>query len=132
MNANNSDAFDSIADLLHNDSIPDDEALSRGKALLKMHPNAVQEADQWGLTLLHATVRRGPEFCKLLVEMSPDLARTANNFGLLPVHKSCQDRNFETTKYLLYLYPESINIADSDGYCPLHWFLNRSMMDRDT
>ena len=72
MNANNSDAdaFDSIADLLHNDSIPDDEALSRGKALLKMHPNAVHEADEWGITLLHAAAEnRGPEFCKLLVEM---------------------------------------------------------------
>ena len=54
MNANNSDTFQSIADLLSNGNIPDDEALWRAKALLKMHPNAVREADRlFGLTLLH-------------------------------------------------------------------------------
>ena len=92
MNANNSDAdaFDSIADLLHNDSIPDDEALSRGKALLKMHPNAVSEANEWGFTLLHtAAGHRGPKFCKLLIKMKPDLVRTADIDGELPVHTSC-------------------------------------------
>eukprot|EP00956_Cyclotella_meneghiniana_P020919 scaffold37533_cov24-Cyclotella_meneghiniana.AAC.2 len=132
MNANNSDTFQSIADLLSNGNIPDDEALWRAKALLKMHPNAIQEADEWGLTLLHAAAEnRGLEFCKLLVEMSPDLVRTANNFGLLPVHLSCQLRMFETVKYLLYSYPESINIPDSDGYCPLHYFFQRRITDRD-
>eukprot|EP00956_Cyclotella_meneghiniana_P028570 scaffold66902_cov23-Cyclotella_meneghiniana.AAC.1 len=133
MNANNSDAFQSIADLLSNDNIPDDEALWRAKALLKMHPNAVREADEWGLTLLHAAAEnRGPELCKLLTEMSPDLVRTANNFGLLPVHISCQNREFETVKYLLHSYPESINIPDSEGFCPLHSFFQRRRIDRDT
>eukprot|EP00956_Cyclotella_meneghiniana_P020918 scaffold37533_cov24-Cyclotella_meneghiniana.AAC.1 len=127
MNANNSDAFDSVVDLLNNDYISDDEALWRAKALLKIHTNAVREADEWGLTLLHyAAQHRGPKLCKLLIGMSPDIVRTANNFGFLPVHISCRHNdNVETTKYLLYSYPESIIIADPDiqGYCPLHWFL---------
>eukprot|EP00956_Cyclotella_meneghiniana_P034396 scaffold104443_cov23-Cyclotella_meneghiniana.AAC.3 len=63
MNANNSDVFDSIADLLDDDSIPDDEALRRVKAFLKIHPNAVGETDDDGLTLLHyAAGSRDPNF----------------------------------------------------------------------
>jgi len=124
MNANNSDAFDSIADLLNDVGIPEDEALWRAKALLRMHPNAVGEADEWGNTLLHyAAEIRGPELYELLIELRPELVRTAGYYGLLPVHTSCSSRNFEATKYLLSSYPESINIPDLEGYCPLHHFL---------
>eukprot|EP00956_Cyclotella_meneghiniana_P025304 scaffold52590_cov23-Cyclotella_meneghiniana.AAC.2 len=136
MNPNSEgDAFDSLAKLLNNKDIPDDEALLLGKALLKMHPNAVREADRlFGLTLLHfAAVRRGPELCKLLIEMNPDLVRTASNIGVLPVCISCHNVNVETTKYFLNLYPESINIADSEGFCPLnHFIFYHRGKDRDT
>eukprot|EP00956_Cyclotella_meneghiniana_P038317 scaffold152059_cov36-Cyclotella_meneghiniana.AAC.1 len=116
MNANNSDAFDSIADLLNDVGIPEDEALWRAKALLRMHPNAVGEADEWGNTLLHyAAEIRGPELYELLIELRPELVRTAGYYGLLPVHTSCSSRNFEATKYLLSSYPESINIPDLEG-----------------
>eukprot|EP00956_Cyclotella_meneghiniana_P000341 scaffold406_cov22-Cyclotella_meneghiniana.AAC.1 len=134
MNANNSDAYNSIANLLIYGDIPDDEALRRAKALLRMHPNVVEETDDRGVTLLHhAAGSSGPKFCKLLVKMKPDLVRTADIHSELPVHTSCQHRNFETTKYLLHSYPESMNIADSDGYCPLHHFLfYHQGIDRDT
>eukprot|EP00956_Cyclotella_meneghiniana_P028571 scaffold66902_cov23-Cyclotella_meneghiniana.AAC.2 len=124
MNANNSDAFDSVYDLLIYGDFPDNEALRRAKALLRMHPNVVEETDDRGLTLLHyAAGSRGPKFCKLLIKMKPDLVRTADIDGELPVHTSCSlNFNGETTKYSLYSYPESINIADSEGRSPLHYF----------
>eukprot|EP00956_Cyclotella_meneghiniana_P025306 scaffold52590_cov23-Cyclotella_meneghiniana.AAC.4 len=132
MNANNSDAYNSIADLLIYGDIPDDEALRRAKALLRMHPNVVEETDDRGLTLLHAAAgSRGSEFCKLLVKMKPDLVRTADIDGELPVHTACSfNSNGETTKYLLCSYPESINIPDSEGYCPLHYFFRNLTSDR--
>ena len=124
MNANNSDAYDSIVDILIYGDFPDDEALRRAKALLRMHPNVVEETDDMGVTLLHhAAGSSGPKFCKLLVKMKPDLVRTADIDGELPVHTACSfNSNGETTKYLLCSYPESINIPDSEGYCPLHYF----------
>eukprot|EP00956_Cyclotella_meneghiniana_P028649 scaffold67433_cov24-Cyclotella_meneghiniana.AAC.1 len=132
MNANNSDAYDSIVDILIYGDIPDDEALRRAKALLRMHPNVVDETDDRGVTLLHhAAGHRGPKFCELLIKMKPDLVRTADIDGELPVHTACSfNSNGKTTKYLLSSYPESINIADSEGYYLLHDFFRNLTSDR--
>jgi len=85
----------------------------------------VHREDHRGSTLLHKAVgRRSPEFCKLLIEMSPNLARAVDNSGGLPFHLACSGKNFETAKYLYDIYPNSINIPNDRGDYPLHTFMS--------
>lgn len=67
--------------------------------------------------------------CQVLHELDPTLLRTQESDGWLPVHGACRDGRLETAKYLLEIYPDSINIATNKGQCPLHLLVNRGTED---
>ena len=103
------------------------ESLTELKAILREHPDAVQERDEHNQTLLHFACRygRSSEFCRALIGADHDLVTTVNNNGWLPFHYSCWYGNVETAKYLFHLHPEGIHIPDvSSGRYPLHIVLN--------
>eukprot|EP00956_Cyclotella_meneghiniana_P010329 scaffold14277_cov69-Cyclotella_meneghiniana.AAC.3 len=105
---------------------PEFELLSQLSDILKTNPNVVYEKrDGW--TLLHsAALHRPPEFCQLLIDANPNLVRTLNNDGELPVHVACLHVNVKTAKQLFELYPESINIPNRVGQSPLQAFCSYS------
>ena len=120
---NNSSTFDSILSLCRNhEGLPESELLSRLGPIVETNPDALQEKYspngrgfsrlETGFTLLHfAAANRSPQFCEILVNSKPDLLRNSDNgIGILPFHSTCMRKGrVETAKYLLSLYPESIN-----------------------
>eukprot|EP00956_Cyclotella_meneghiniana_P011258 scaffold15837_cov49-Cyclotella_meneghiniana.AAC.4 len=111
----------------NNEGRSESELVSQLEAILKANPDvAVETSRPPGpvLTLLHHAARlRSPEFCRLLIDVNPNLVRTANNRGTLPFHIACLGSNVETAKYLYHRYPESINIRPENrrGNYLLHW-----------
>eukprot|EP00956_Cyclotella_meneghiniana_P029403 scaffold71027_cov58-Cyclotella_meneghiniana.AAC.4 len=120
---NNSSTFDSILSLCRNhEGLPESELLSRLGPIVETNPDALQEKYspngrgfsrlETDFTLLHfAAANRSPQFCEILVNAKPDLLRNSDNgIGILPFHSTCMRKGrVETAKYLLSLYPESIN-----------------------
>ena len=45
----------------------------------------------------------------------------ANNHGKLPFHAACNYGTVVTAKYFYQLYPESINVADDNGWYPIYY-----------
>jgi ankyrin repeat protein len=95
------------------------------EAIIQTSLTVMRERDDDGWTLIHfAAQYRSVDFIKVLVES--DRGRecvgtmTIAPRGRLPIHIACIYCNFEVAKYLLSLYPESINIPDDDGYSLLH------------
>lgn len=117
-------SFNSARALCRNDEgLSESELVSKLEAILKTNPIVVHEDDGYdGRTLLHhAAFDRSPEFCKLLVDMNPDLLKFfSNDERHLSFHLACVAGNVEAAKYLYHIYPESINIPNADGSYPLH------------
>jgi ankyrin repeat protein len=92
--------------------------------VLKTNPEVLNERDIYGFTLLGtAVLKRSLEFIKLLAETDEGLeyyAREKDDDEGLPIHYACYWCNVEVAKYLLSIYPESINIPGDEGYFPLH------------
>jgi len=61
---------------------------------------------------------RAPEFCRVLIESYPGSERITAD-GLLPLHYACERGSVATVKYLLEVYPDSINVAAENGPYPI-------------
>eukprot|EP00956_Cyclotella_meneghiniana_P037536 scaffold140284_cov40-Cyclotella_meneghiniana.AAC.1 len=124
-----SQAFNDIEALCYSDE-PESELLPQLAAIISEHPNVGGETDDIGWSPLHcAALHRSPEFCNLIIELNSDLVKKKTNIGELPFHESCIKRNVETAKYLFSLYPVSIHIANTDGFYPLHIFVDVPWLD---
>lgn len=101
------------------------------KAILTADPAVTQETDEWGFQLIHLAARnRSPEFCELLVDANIDLVRNVDTSGWLPIHYACLNSDFDTLKYLLRLYPESIHIPNGVGAYPMSMLLDCRCKDK--
>eukprot|EP00956_Cyclotella_meneghiniana_P023869 scaffold47168_cov25-Cyclotella_meneghiniana.AAC.3 len=129
-----SSSFRSAVALCPNDNkLTESKLLLQMSAILQSNPNVVQEKHdgeyRFGSTLLHyAACGRSPEFCQLLIDMNPDLVKTADHYGVLPFHVACYKSNVRTAKFLYEKYPESVNVPTDDGLYlyPLHMLLGDS------
>jgi len=97
---------------------------------LERCPEAAQRAGEEGLLPIHIACGFGSknlEFCRMLIEAYPGSERIVNSIGILPFHMSLIIGSFAVAKYLLRLYPESINVATPDvgndirGGHPIHY-----------
>ena len=101
------------------------ELVEELEGILAANPDLVHETDDDHMVLLHyAAQLRSIEFCKLLIGQNGENLRVAELSGMLPFHISCVFNNTKTVKYLFQLYPESIDIADSQGDYPIHCLLS--------
>ena len=103
---------------------------------LGKNPNAVNERDDYGGTLLHYAVIgcRTIEYCKILMDLNAELVKTPDSDQRLPIHYACENQgniieanradNMELIKFLFQSYPESINVPDSEGYYLIHQCLD--------
>jgi ankyrin repeat protein len=102
---------------------PESERVKLLKAIILSNPTVVRERDANGRTLLHyAALYSSVDFIKELVESDGgrECVEKINSDGWLPFHIACIFGNVEVAKYLILLYPESINVRDNDGYSALH------------
>ena len=89
------------------------------------HPNEVQVnyRDEHGDTCLHwiAFGRPPVETVRAILSVCPELARTANHAGTLPLHVACSYRASPLViQEILRRYPEAAAIPDGFGATPLH------------
>jgi Ankyrin repeats (many copies) len=89
------------------------------------HPNEVevQYRDTHGDTCLHwvAFGRPPVSTVKALLSACPELARTPNFAGTLPLHVACSYRASPSViQEILHRYPEAAAIPDSNGTTPMH------------
>jgi ankyrin repeat protein len=109
--------------LCRNRNLDDLVALNILRSILEKCPGSesVRHTTKKGKLLpLHlAATKKTAEFCRLLIESYPGSERITNCRGNLPLHVACEYNNLDTVKYLLQLYPEG-NVADADGFCPIH------------
>ena len=90
------------------------------KATIEKLPAVLQETDDFGRTLLHWAARYSSiELCRVLIEMDVSLVKTPCIEGWLPI----------TTQLLFQLFPESLNVPNCFGQCPLH-ILIQSHLER--
>eukprot|EP00956_Cyclotella_meneghiniana_P012140 scaffold17228_cov49-Cyclotella_meneghiniana.AAC.5 len=128
--ATSDSSFKSAQALCYNEGdLSESVLVSQLEAILKKSPQVVHEHDDCGdLLFHHAARRRSPEFCRLFVDIDPDLVKSASDYGdgRLPLHLACATGNIETAKYLYHNYPESINIPDGGGRYPIHWLMDHT------
>jgi ankyrin repeat protein len=108
--------------LCANNEIEDNTAVGILGLLLERCPEAARRAETSGALPIHVACGVGfksPEFCRMLIEAYPGSERIAA-MGVLPLHIACTLGSVAVAEYLLKLYPESINVADSDGAYPIH------------
>jgi len=82
------------------------------------------QRDNFGyLPLQYAIDVKSTDFCKVVIDSYPEAVRIRSNDGSLPIHEACREGyrydNAETIRYLLELYPESIN-ARRNGQLLIH------------
>ncbi len=110
--------------LSRNKSLDDTTAVDILGLLLERCPEAVRRADSdiHGVLPIHLAVMtsKSPEFCRMLIEAYPGSERIATSSGMVPFDLSFAEGAVVTAKYLLGLYPESINVANRDGAYPIH------------
>lgn len=118
--------FHSAVALCRNvDNQTESELLQKLKAILSTDPTVIHETDEWGFQLIRLAVRnRSLAFCKLLIDTNIHLVQTADASGWLPIHYACLNSDFDTVKYLLHLYPESIHIPNGVGEYPMSMLLD--------
>ena len=108
---------------LNNKNLDLDVALEILKLIVKSCPDSVRHAgSSTGAPPIFfaAGHQSSPEFCRILIEAYPGSERMARREdGALPFHLACQ-YSVATVKYLHNLYPESINVAVSNGSYPIH------------
>lgn len=128
-----SHAYNSIIHLcLNEDNDSESELIEQLRIILDTNSDAVHHRHKIGhmshdhITLLHYAINeeRSFNFCKLLIDQNSELVKTPGNNGDLPIHLACEiGNNIELIKYLIHQYPESINISDSERFCPIHIYL---------
>jgi ankyrin repeat protein len=133
------DAFESIKALCSkSETRPEPELLELLKTIIQSiqsNSSAVRERDARGCKLLHyAAQYRSVDFIKLIVEAvgSLECAKAIDISGRLPIHVACYYGNVEVAKYLILLYPESINVTTRSGSSLLHLVLwTRDCTEKD-
>jgi ankyrin repeat protein len=117
-------AFDLIKALCRDRESSESQLISQLESTLRTtNPEVLNEKDRYDRTLLYyAVMKRSVEFIKVLVETNGGLqsVKTADRSGRLPIHIACVHCNVKVVKYLLSIYPESINIANKYGHYPVH------------
>ena len=122
--------------LCHNSDPDEDNAVQILKLLIEKYPEAVQHHDDKnGYLPIHvASVRRSPEFCRLLIDAAPDSVRRVTNNGMMPLHALCGNRMNEGTSLqilalLINAAPDSVRSVTNDGWTPLHVLCNNREVD---
>ena len=113
--------YESVYDLCRNDrQLSENELVEQLERILETDPDVLRETDERGNTLLRNAImyQRSLNFCKLLIDHNPDLVRTTDNDGSLPIHIACWNTNNELIKFLIDQYPESVNIPDANDFYP--------------
>jgi len=111
--------------LCRNDDL-DEAVLVQILALfVKEHPESVHREDSEGELPIHmaATLGMSPKVLKILVDAYPESVGIHHGeYRILPIHSVCESDNcrLDSVKYLLDIYPESINTEDSEGWLPIH------------
>lgn len=113
------DASQSLISLCKNvDRDPESALLQDMRLVFYIDPNAANGIADNGMTVLHCAVIycRSVEFCKLLIERKPELVKTPDNDGMLPIHHTCsanhsscrwsQRHQVKITKFLFGYFPE--------------------------
>jgi len=86
---------------------------------------SLADADENGCLPIHyAAYYKSTSFCKILLNAHPESIRVGENSPSgLPIHCasiSKRDDAVDTIRYMLELYPESINARDDNGRMPIH------------
>ena len=94
------------------------------KLLLDKDPTLLRERDNYGHLPLHYAIDvKSTDFCKVVIDAYPEAVRIRSNDGSLPIHIACREGErhdtVKTIRYLLELYPESIN-ARRNGQLLIH------------
>ena len=124
----NGDAYDSVYEVCSVDNdfeFSEYELIEKLKHILELVPPGGLHQRQ---AVLHNSIYFGRsfDFCKLLIDHSPDLVKTLDNDGLLPIHDACRGENNhnELIKFLIAQYPESVNIPDANNWYPVHIYID--------
>jgi ankyrin repeat protein len=118
-----------------NKNLDDNDGLEMLKLLIKRYPEAVRHIDRDGDLPIHIAAARqlkSPEFCRILIEAYPGSERITDADDDLPFHSACACNTVATVKYLYQLYPESINVADNDGWYPIYLAINGVQFREDS
>lgn len=90
------------------------------KYLLRAAPETLRSVDSIGNTLLHlAASQHWPEEVANLY-LEPDLARTFNGDGDLPIHVAARTNRYDLVPALLRVAPETTRSTTATGGTPLH------------
>ena len=88
------------------------------KLFIEKCPEAVQHTDSHGQVPVHnASLRRSPEFCRVLIDACPGSERMTTTKGFLPLQYACLKGTLPTVEYLYKLYP--VNTC-TGGLHPIH------------
>jgi ankyrin repeat protein len=96
------------------------------RIVLDAHPEALQEKDHDGSTVIHKAVRNGSvphEVLRLVVDARPELLLEADDAGDLPIHVALRTAlpTVESTVELLAdSCPRSLRVANAQGHRPVH------------
>jgi ankyrin repeat protein len=107
--------------LCANNNLDEEVRMDILKLLVERCPESVRHTNRCDRLPIHiAAAHQSPEFCRVLIEAYPGSERISNGHGL-PFHVACFCNTVATAKYLYQLYPESINVADNDGWHPIYY-----------
>ena len=97
------------------------------KFLIEKYPEAVQHADIDGQLPIHiACSKSTPEFCQVLIDAAPDSIRSVTNYGWVPLHMLCCNRevdeatSIQMLKFFIEKYPEAVRCTNNRGNLPIH------------
>jgi ankyrin repeat protein len=101
------------------------------KYLLRAAPETLRAVDSDGNTLLHLAVSQyWPEEVANLY-LDPDLARTFNDDGELPIHAAARTNRHDLVPALLRVAPETTRSTTLTGATPLHEACKVGMLYQD-
>ena len=119
--------YDLVYEVCRNDrQLPEKELVEQLERILETDSDVLLETNEFGDTMLRYAIayKRSLNFCKLLIDHNPDLVRTTDNDGSLPIHSACLNVHNEMIKFLIDQYPESVNITDGDSdLYPVHCYI---------
>ena len=100
------------------------------QCLLKYFPGAASAVvgDKGNVALHYACGNKNVTLCiiQCLIDAAPDSVRSEDNYGYMPLHYLCYNREVGETaavqilKFLLEKHPEAVRLADNDGDLPIH------------
>ena len=107
-----------------NKNLDEEVALKILKLLVKSCPDSVRHTTRRGNLPIFLAVGhlKSPKFCRILIDAYPGSERMAHNGdGAIPFHMACLYNNVAAAKFFHKVYPDSINVASTNGFYPIHW-----------